>query len=332
MFGALYELNSSLVLSVVVVALSLILIIQPSLAYTDYIPQRIPSPIFVVSTRDYVPMATQIPFNTLWLVNKTLLNFGAGCPPETAVYIHGWNRDESEAAEEFDRVQASLNHNSYRIPLIGFSWNSKTDYITAQNNAKDNGPLLSQFIIDFNRICPDSHIRLMAHSLGAAVVESTLVSLDTNPTLQVTVNDNNSKFIKSIDLLAAAIDNKLMVNNSAFANATEHLVDRFYNLYDPEDDGLQFNREYERHDPLGLVGAPSATTPSNYNDTNVVYEIPPLSDADGDGNTLECFEQFKPARLWGDNHCGYIGFRQPFEGSLIDDGAMNIVVRDWIES
>jgi hypothetical protein len=34
----------------------------------------------------------------------------------------------------------------------------------------------------------------------------------------------------------------------------------------------------------------------------------------------------------GDNHCGYIGFRNPFAGSLIDDGAMNIVVRDWIES
>jgi hypothetical protein len=34
----------------------------------------------------------------------------------------------------------------------------------------------------------------------------------------------------------------------------------------------------------------------------------------------------------GDNHCGYIAFRNPFAGSLIDDGAMNIVVRDWIES
>jgi hypothetical protein len=124
----------------------------------------------------------------------------------------------------------------------------------------------------------------------------------------------------------------LMVNNSAFANATEHLVDGFYNLYDPEDDGLQFNREFERHDPLGLVGAPRGSTPSNYNYTNVAYEIPPLSDADGDGNVPECFENIKPARLWGDNHCGYIGFRQPFVGSLIDDGAMNILIRDWIKS
>jgi len=28
----------------------------------------------------------------------------------------------------------------------------------------------------------------------------------------------------------------------------------------------------------------------------------------------------------------YFGFRHPFVGSLMDDGAMNIVVRDWIES
>jgi hypothetical protein len=298
-----YELFTSPALFIVATAFSLILIIQPTLAYTNYIPQRILSPIFVVSTRNYVPMSTQAPFNTSWLVNSALLNFGAGCPPETAVYIHGWNRDETEAAEEFERVQASLSHNSYSIPLIGLSWNSKTGYIMAQNNAKDNGPLLAQFIVNFNEICPDSHIRLMAHSLGAAVIESTLVSLDTNPTLQVSTsssNNNNSKLIKSVHLLAAAINNKLIVNNSVFANATEYLVDRFYNLYDPEDDGLQFNREYERYDPLGLVGAPSgSTTPSNYNDTNVAYEIPPLSDADGDGNTLECFEDIKPVRLWG---------------------------------
>lgn len=135
--------------------------------------------------------------------------------------------------------------------------------MVAQNNAKDNGPLLAQFIIDFNETCPDSHIRVIAHSLGAAVVESTLASLDSNSTLQDSIsnnnnsgNNNNSKLIKSIHLLAAAINNKLMVKNSAFANATEHLVDKFYNLYSPEDDGLQFNREYERHDPLGLVGPP----------------------------------------------------------------------------
>ena len=52
----------------------------------------------------------------------------------------------------------------------------------------------------------------------------------------------------------------------------------------------------------------------------MAYKIPPISDADGDGNVEECFEDINPAVIWGDNHCGYIGFRQPSAGSLIDDG------------
>jgi hypothetical protein len=67
----------------------------------------------------------------------------------------------------------------------------------------------------------------------------------------------------------------------------------------------------------------------NY-DTNVANEIPPLSDADGDGN-VDCFEDFYPVKLWGDNHCGYIGFRNPSTGSFRDDGAMNLVIRNWMK-
>ena len=33
----------------------------------------------------------------------------------------------------------------------------------------------------------------------------------------------------------------------------------------------------------------------------------------------------------GDNHCGYIGYRQPFSNSLIDNGAINIVVEGWLK-
>lgn len=328
-----------------VAALSLIVVLQPALAYTNYISDKTLSPISEASTRFHVPLKlTQLPFDTALLVNSTLLKFGAGCPPETAIYIHGWNRNQTEAREEFNRIQNSLDHNGYRIPLIGFSWNSNTDYPVAENIAIANGPRLAEFIIDFKKTCPDSHIHLIAHSLGASVVESTLVKLDTNSTLNANAiasnnNNNNSKIIKSVHLIGAAIDNKLIVKNSSFGNAIENLVDKFYNLYSPEDDGLEYNKAFKKYEPLGLVGAPkldviaatARNAPSNYNDTNVAYEIPPLSDADGDGNIEECFENIKPVRVWGDNHCGYIGFRQPIVGSLIDDGAMNIVVRDWIK-
>ena len=44
---------------------------------------------------------------------------------DIAIYIHGFNKDKDEAGEEFNRIQISLNHNNYTIPLIGFSWDSK---------------------------------------------------------------------------------------------------------------------------------------------------------------------------------------------------------------
>jgi hypothetical protein len=129
-----------------------------------------------------------------------------------------------------------------------------------------------------------------------------------------------------------------VARNTPFGNSIENIVDKFYNLYSSQDDGLEVNKFYEQHDPLGLVGAPNF--PRNYVDTNVTNEIIPLSDADGDGNLEECFEEFnsilykfalvpdRELRL-GDNHCGYIGFRQQFSDSLIDDGVMDTVVSDW---
>jgi hypothetical protein len=75
-----------------------------------------------------------------------------------------------------------------------------------------------------------------------------------------------------------AIDNKLIAKNIPFGNATEHVVDKFYNLYSSQNDGLEFNKIYENHDPLGLVGAPRDNFPINYTDTNVTNAILPLSE------------------------------------------------------
>jgi len=93
----------------------------------------------------------------------------------------------------------------------------------------------------------------------------------------------NSK-IASVHLVGAAINNWLIVDH---ALAIEHIVDKFYNLYNPEDDGLKINQLVESHQPLRLVGAPKGNVYVNYTDTNVAYEILPLSDADGDGNIEE---------------------------------------------
>lgn len=81
----------------------------------------------------------------------------------------------------------SLENSSYSIPLIGLSWDSNRDWNEAKIIAKENGPKLANFIIDYIDTCKNQHnknteIRLMSHSLGARVLLSTLDNLHTNPT------------------------------------------------------------------------------------------------------------------------------------------------------
>jgi hypothetical protein len=42
-------------------------------------------------------------------------------------------------------------------------------------------------------------------------------------------------------------------------------------------------------------------------------------------------KNIKPVKGWGDNHCGYIWFRQSSAAGISDYGVINLVVRDWIK-
>ena len=66
----------------------------------------------------------------------------------------------------------SLENNSYSIPLVGFSWDSDKDWGAAKKIAKNNGPKLANFIIDYVDTCKQQHkkdanIKIISHSLGA---------------------------------------------------------------------------------------------------------------------------------------------------------------------
>jgi Alpha/beta hydrolase of unknown function (DUF900) len=259
------------------------------------------------------------------------------CPPqkEIAIYIHGVWTDETSANEQFDRTAKSLAANNYSIPLIGFSWDSNTPFNKngweiAKNIAKDNGLKLAQFIFDFKNKCKDTDIRLIAHSLGAAVVNSTLITISNNQALNNNVNNNFN--IKSVHLLGAAMDRNAAASNTTFGKAIENVVDSFYNLRNPEDNMLEYVYRYvENRDAIGLLGIQhSLPIPSGYSERQVDSEILPIPDADANAK-FDCFDFF--VLLPGDNHCGYIGFRNlhPFGNILRDDGSIDIVVRNWSE-
>ena len=152
---------------------------------------------------------------------------------EVVIYVHGvWTAknkiDEDaklmfeNAPEIFDRVRLSLQSMEYRFPVIGFSWDSDTE-IFASNGwdyakiiARENGPKLAQFILDLKDNCPETNIRLIAHSLGARVVLSSLDNLNNNQRW----NDNNFT-IASVHLMGAAVDNE-KISKSSFHTGDSH--------------------------------------------------------------------------------------------------------------
>ncbi|MGH9953539.1 MAG: DUF726 domain-containing protein, partial [Nitrososphaeraceae archaeon] len=258
------------------------------------------------------------------------------CPSgkEIAIFTHGAWTDEHAANEQLNRTAMSLISNNYTIPLIGFSWDSNTPvnkegWVTAKDIAEKNGPKLAQFVLDFKNKCKDTDIRLIAHSLGAEVVNSTLASLSSNQQW-----DKKSGFnITSIHLLGAAIDRSSIAGNSTFGKAIERLVGGgFYNLRNSEDNMLQYvYQNIEKYDALGLLGISHSTPlPKNYFEREVNSEIPPIQDVDGNSK-LDCFDFF--VILPGDNHCGYMGARSlpPLDDIPRNDGAIDVVVQDWLD-
>ena len=293
------------------------------------------------------------------------------CPPELLIYVHGiWvgagsflDGSLEEPSEVFDRVKMSVARNDFPIPVVGYSWDSNTKiteegWTTAKEIAKENGPKLAQFILDYKDSCnqqqnSDVKIRLIGHSLGSRVILSSLASLNNN----IEWNKMNYN-ITSVHLLGAAVDNEEISKDvadidgdsgikSAYGNAIENQVIKFKNLYNPEDDVLErdtsecfffvcqlvYYPNYEGDFALGERGAQSGVDiPETYSQRNVLSSVDFNNDANGDGfcDLIIPFTTFCTIQRTGDNHLGYIGFRSSSNHNvLISDGALNIVVRDW---
>jgi hypothetical protein len=71
--------------------------------------------------------------------------------------------------------------------------------------------------------------------------------------------------------------------------------------------------------------------PGNYNENDVKDELVAYCDADGDHKIDFPFIDGQTITT-GDNHRGYLGYRSPEDNSIIiNDGAINIVVDNWID-
>jgi hypothetical protein len=346
----------------IAILFTIIIVFSPLQSYQQ--PNR-----FVLSTRDFFDIGTgertALGVGSSQAESNFRLNT-QNCPEGLAIYVHGVWATGQDAINQYNRVVDSaleLN-NSYSIPIILFSWDSDTDvspsgWRTAKGIADENGPLLANSILGLKNACPQSGVRIIAHLLGTRVIFNALSSLDNNREW----NSNNFK-IASVHLVGAAVDNEEVSKRSSdtgdsvyddrkvYGGAIERQVNKIYNLFNPEDNLLQPGRSpytyysfYEDDSALGNNGAqPRISKPANYTDRNVQNEIPKnlhidMTDANGDyGCDLEEWVYNPFVFYWflicgidsrGDNHLGYMGFRDASTQTLVDDGAIDIVVGDW---
>jgi Alpha/beta hydrolase of unknown function (DUF900) len=284
---------------------------------------------------------------------------------DIAIYIHGFlvNGDalgSENATEIFDRARQSINNSTNSTYLIGFNWDSDITakdkiWEIAKDVAKSNGLKLAQFILDFKKKCPETDIRLITHSLGSRIVLSSLDFLNKNPEW------NNKNFtIESVHLLGAAVDNEevskdpfdivkdqtngyiinlfelkspVILNGTklAYGQAIENEVVKFTNLFSSGDDSLEWFYPLNENDSaLGQTGAEKGISlPINYKEKDVKDEIKSICDANGHNSCDFPYNTILGAIAdVGDNHFGYIGFRDT-NGTVKDDGAMDVVVSDW---
>jgi hypothetical protein len=282
------------------------------------------------------------------------------CTGELGIYIHGWHADEGEAIEQTERVFLSLQKSGYHIPIIGFSWDSNTEWGVSKIIANENGPILADFISEFKNQCPDDKLRIIAHSLGARVTLSAIQSLYNS-----NVNDSLSKPITSVHILGGAIDDEQVsldnqyectrINNPPLrcsGEAISSVVERLYSLYNPQDNMLtrqvipmcplcvcpycwNFESSYfseEGDHPLGAYPVKNnLPVPENYDEYSVMDEIGLNDDGDGDGRCDLEFNGLCTIIYTGDNHFGYMGYRSPLDRSTVTNSdVIQLVVSDWI--
>jgi len=135
---------------------------------------------------------------------------------------------------------------------------------------------------------------------------------------------------------------------SDYGQAIEAVVTNFTNSFSSKDNMLEPNPEkpyypfqvypsFETDLALGQSGYQEVpydintakSLPDNYIENNVKDELVANCDADGDRKIDLPFSEGQSITA-GDNHRGYLGYRNVTEKSEItDDGAINLIVENW---
>lgn len=188
-------------------------------------------------------------------------------PKELTIMIHGMRNDNTGAVTKFEIAKKRLQSLGYKHPVVGFSYDANTRGAhlkryekrairAAELIAEKNGQNLSQFIIDFKKSNPTARIRLMGHSLGSNVIQSTVKNL---------AKKSLDGIITGVYLFGASIPSNSFSPREYgkyYRRVVEHKI---INYYSPTDEVLKFGADEKLISaPIGLVGATGKTISKYY--------------------------------------------------------------------
>ena len=177
---------------------------------------------------------------------------------EITIMIHGLRNNASGALTKFVIAQRRLAHLGYKYPGIGYSYDSNTAgalYLMRLHIgvtiANKNGRNLARFVTDFKRKSPGTKIRLMGHSLGAHVIQSTIKNLARNT--------KNSGILEAVYFFGGSIPSNALSPRNGSA-AQKIVTTKIRNYYSPYDDVLSLVDDWNWVDtPIGYMGAHGKT-------------------------------------------------------------------------
>ena len=185
--------------------------------------------------------------------------------------IHGLRNNASGALTKFVTAKKRLAYLGYKNPVVGYSYDSNTtgvQYISyalhalqiAQIIASKNGRNLAKFVTDFKQMSPETKIRLMGHSLGVHVIQSTIKNLARNT--------KNKGIIEAVYFFGGSIPSDAL-NSKNGSHAQRIVATKIKNYYSPDDEVLRLADNWNWvNTPIGYRGAQGKTI-SKYSQTMV---------------------------------------------------------------
>ncbi|MFB6083551.1 MAG: DUF726 domain-containing protein [Halorientalis sp.] len=186
-------------------------------------------------------------------------------PTELVVYVHGWlERLTGDATAQANAVAGAVEAADYDATVIGFNYPANLPlWHSSKAIATRKGRELAAWVEAFAAECPDTPVRLVAHSLGARPALACLDELA-----------DHGGAVRSCSLLGAAVDCDSVTEGGHWYAGVRDGADRVHNYHVADDTTLAvLYRSAEFGDEaLGVDGA-CGPTPDTYTDHDVTDRV-----------------------------------------------------------